>query len=61
MNEKPNQIEKRNPTLAEQAARLSDAELQPHANVSVRNYHYCTTCFCCACLDELINRRHQPK
>jgi hypothetical protein len=37
-------------------AHLSETELRRHALVSTNNRHYCTDCFCCACVDEL-NRR----
>ena len=29
------------------------SEIERHAMVSIRNRHYCRSCFCCACLDYL--------
>lgn len=46
-------------TLAEQAAELNDADLTRHASVSTSNEHYCTECFCCACVDELERRSYR--
>lgn len=48
------------PTFAEQlkeARKLDTKELKRHASVSTDNRHECRSCFCCACLVTLGERK----
>lgn len=42
--------------MLRQARLLRDDELIRHARVSTSNRHACTSCFCCACEVERIDR-----
>ena len=43
----------------DEARKLDDTEIARHARVSTSNLHYCTMCFCCACVDVKAERKYK--